>query len=123
MEASAAASQGYAAVQARACGKCHQSSLPGDGVLSGQDVPVPGTHAYGSNLTPDPDTGMDVLDAGVIATSVLASVGPDGGALCPAMPAYADAGMDASEAMAIAVYLKTLTPVWHPVPVSSCAAR
>jgi nicotinate dehydrogenase subunit B len=84
---------------------------------------VPGTSAYGSNLTPDPDTGMDVQDAGVIAASVLGATALDGGPLCPSMPAYADAGMDAAEAFAIAAYLQSLTPVWHPVPPSSCAAK
>jgi hypothetical protein len=117
-----AAGQGQLAVQARQCGQCHQPSDPVDGVLSGQDTPVPGTMAYGSNLTPDPDTGMDVQDAGTIATSILQSVALDGGPLCPAMPAYADAGMGQTEALAIAAYLQTLTPVWHPVPSSLCSA-
>jgi hypothetical protein len=116
-----AAEQGMLAVQARQCGQCHQPPDPIDGVLSGQDTPVPGTMAYGSNLTPDPDTGMDVQDAGTIATSVLRSIALDGGPLCPSMPAYADAGMGQSEALAIAAYLQSLTPVWHPVPPSLCS--
>lgn len=117
-----AAGQGMLAVQARQCGQCHQPPNPVDGVLSGQDTPVPGTMAYGSNLTPDPDTGMDVQEAGTIATSILQSVALDGGPLCPAMPAYADAGMGEPEALAIAAYLQSLTPVWHPVPSSLCSA-
>ena len=116
------AGQGMLAVQVRQCGQCHQSPDPNDGILSGQDTPVPGTMAYGSNLTPDPDTGMDVQDAGTIASSVLLAQTPDGGPLCPAMPAYASQGMDAGEALAIAAYLQSLTPVWHPVPSSRCVA-
>jgi mono/diheme cytochrome c family protein len=112
--------QGYLAVQARACGQCHQSPDPDDGVLSGQTTAVPGTQAYGSNLTPDPETGMDSWEAGTIAQSVLRAVDPQGNPLCPAMPAYVDAGMSPSEALAIAAYLQSLTPVWHPVPPSSC---
>jgi len=116
------AGQGYLAVQARHCAQCHQSPDPAAGVLSGQDTPVPGTQAYGSNLTPDPDTGLDLQDAGVIAASILQATALDGGFLCPAMPAYLDAGMGPAEALDIAVYLQGLTPVWHPVPSSSCAA-
>lgn len=113
--------QGMLAVQARQCGQCHQSPDPADGVLSGQTAPVPGTHAYGSNLTPDPDTGMDAWDAGSIAQAILLRQGVDGGTLCPSMPAYADAGMGTAEAFSIAAYLQSLPAVWHPIPASTCA--
>ncbi len=83
---------------------------------------MPGTQAYGSNLTPDPDTGMDAQDAGTIATASCVEGRLDGGPLCPAMPAYADAGMGQAEALAIAAYLQTLTPVWHPVPAEPLPA-
>ncbi len=112
--------QGMLAAQARQCGQCHQSPNPADGVLSGQTTPVPGTHAYGSNLTPDPDTGMDAWDAGSIAQAILLRQGADGGTLCSAMPAYADAGMGTDEALSIAAYLQRLTPVWRPIPASTC---
>jgi nicotinate dehydrogenase subunit B len=115
------AGQGMLAVQTRQCGQCHQSPNPGDGVLSGQTTPVHGTHAYGSNLTPDPDTGMDSWDAGSIAMAILSRQGVDGGALCPAMPSYADAGMGSDEALSIAAYLQSLPPVWRPIPPSTCA--
>ncbi len=121
--ADSAAGQGYLAVQARQCAQCHQSPDPADGVLSGQDTPVPGTMAYGSNLTPDPDTGLDVQDAGILAASILGAAALDGGALCPSMPAYVEAGMGPAEARNIAAYLQGLTPVWHPVPASACAVK
>jgi mono/diheme cytochrome c family protein len=114
------AGQGYLAVEARGCGQCHQSPDPNDGVLSGQTTAVPGTTAYGSNLTPDPDTGMDAWDAGTIAQAVLYGVDDRSQPLCPSMPPYADAGMTAAEALAIATYLQTLNPVWHAVPASRC---
>jgi mono/diheme cytochrome c family protein len=123
VDVDSASGQGYLAVQARQCAQCHQSPDPGDGVLSGQDTPVPGSMAYGSNLTPDPDTGLDVQDAGALAASILGARGLDGGALCPTMPAYVEAGMGRAEALDIAAYLQGLTPVWHPVPGSACAAR
>jgi hypothetical protein len=90
-------------------------------VLSGQTTPVPGTQSYGSNLTPDPDTGMDSWDAGSIAASVLGAVDVQGRPLCATMPSYADAGMGTDEAFAIAAYLRSLTPVWHAVPASRCS--
>ena len=114
--------QGYLAVQARNCAQCHQSPNPSEGVLSGQDTPVPGTKAYGSNLTPDPDTGLDLQDAGALAASILYAKRLDGGPLCTTMPAYAtaDAGMDSAEALSIGAYLRTLEPVRHAVPASAC---
>jgi nicotinate dehydrogenase subunit B len=112
--------QGYMAVQARQCDSCHQSPDPSDGVLSGQTTPEPGTRSYGANLTPDPDTGMDAWDAGTIAQAVLHATGEQGAPLCSAMPSFADSGMSSDEAFAIAAYLQSLTPVWHPVPASIC---
>jgi hypothetical protein len=115
------AGQGMLAVQARQCAQCHQSPNPADGVLSGQTTPVHGTHAYGSNLTPDPDTGMDSWDAGSIALAVLSRQGVDGGTLCAAMPAYTDAGMGTAEALSIAAYLQSLPAVWRPILASTCS--
>jgi mono/diheme cytochrome c family protein len=115
-----AAGQGYLSVRTRGCAACHQSPDPTDGVLSGQTTPVPGTLAYGSNLTPDPDTGMDFWDAGTIATSVLDGVDEQGSPLCSAMPAYVEAGMGSEEALAIAAYLRSLPPVWRSIPASQC---
>jgi hypothetical protein len=112
--------QGYMAVQSRQCGKCHQSANPADGILSGQTTPVPDSQSYGSNLTPDPDTGMDSWDAGDIAQAVLNGLDNQGATLCPEMPREADAGMGQDEALAIAAYLQSLTPEWHVVPASAC---
>jgi mono/diheme cytochrome c family protein len=123
VDVDSASGQGYLAVQARQCAQCHQSPDPADGVLSGQDTPVPGTMAYGSNLTPDPDTGLDVQDAGTLAAAILNAATLDGGPLCPSMPAYVEAGMGSAEALDIAAYLQGLTPVWHPVPSSACAVK
>jgi hypothetical protein len=114
------AAAGALAVSAYECARCHQSSHPADGVLSGQTIPVPGSEAYGSNLTPDPDTGMDAWDAGVIATAILKAQDNRGKPLCPQMPAYEDAGMSEEVAATIAVYLQGLPAVWHPVPPSVC---
>ena len=113
-------SMGALAVGTYNCGECHQPSDPADGVLSGQTTPVPGSQAYGSNLTPDPDTGMDAWEAGAIANAILASSDDLGKPLCPQMPAYADAGMTAEVATSIALYLQSLPAVWRPIPASAC---
>jgi hypothetical protein len=115
-----AVQMGALAATAYQCAQCHQSADPEGGVLSGQTTAVPGSQAYGSNLTPDPDTGMDAWEAGVIARAILQAVDDQGHALCPQMPAYADAGMSAAEAADIALYLQSLPAVWHPVPPSGC---
>jgi hypothetical protein len=109
---------GELAVQNRKCGQCHQSPDPADGVLSGQTTPVPGTQAYGSNLTPDPDTGLDGWSADDIASALTQGSDPAGNTLCPAMPAYPD--MTPDEAAAIAAYLQALPAVWRPIPASVC---
>ncbi len=109
---------GQLAVLKRNCAACHQSPDPSDGVLSGQTTPVAGAQAYGSNLTPDPDTGMDAWSAADIAIALTQGIDPQGNPLCPAMPVYCDMGAD--EALAIAAYLQSLTPAWHPVPPSVC---
>jgi cytochrome c len=114
------AENGRVSVVVRDCAKCHQSRDPADGVLSGQSTPVEGTTSYGSNLTPDPDTGMDAWDGASIARAVLDGVGDQGRPLCPAMPRGSDAGMTDTEAMDIAAYLQALPPVWHAVPASRC---
>jgi hypothetical protein len=114
------AAAGALAVGAYGCAQCHQSSAPADGVLSGQTIPVPGSQAYGSNLTPDPDTGMDAWEAGAIATAILQARDNLGNPLCPQMPAYEDAGMSEEVAATIAAYLQGLPAVWHPVPPSVC---
>lgn len=123
-DAAPTAEQGRVAVLVRQCPQCHQSADPNAGVLSGQTVPLPGyPHSYGSNLTPDPDTGIDAWDAATLAASVLRSVDDQGRPLCPPMPAYADAGMGATEALSIALYLQSLAAAWHAVPASACAER
>jgi hypothetical protein len=115
-------SEGLVAVRSRQCDRCHQSADPIDGILSGQTTPVQGRE-YGSNLTPDPDTGMDAWDADSIATAVLVGVDNHGGPLCPSMPRFAEAGMGSDEAFSIATYLQSLTPVRHAIPASMCPER
>ena len=111
--------QGWSAVVNQGCGRCHQSPGSDAGVLSGQTEPVPHTTSYGSNLTPDPDTGMDAWDAASIVRALRDGLDERGQALCAAMPRYAD--MSDNEGNAIAAYLQSLTAVHHYIPPSTCA--
>jgi hypothetical protein len=109
--------QGWSSVVARGCASCHQS-VASDGVLSGQTTRVSQTTAYGSNLTPDPDTGMDAWSADSIVRTLRSGVDSQGQPLCPAMPRYPDMSND--EGDAIAAYLQGLTAVHHLIPESVC---
>jgi hypothetical protein len=120
-DAEPTAALGFLAVASRKCGECHQSPDPRDGILSGRVAPVQGSKSFGANLTPDPDTGMDAWDADTIAQAVLDGIDDQGVRLCPSMPIFADAGMAPDEAVAIALYLQSLTPVRHFVPTNTCA--
>lgn len=115
---SGAAVQGWTYAQARGCPGCHQSPDAGAGFLSGQLTAVPGTQAFGSNLTPDPDTGMDAWDAGSIVLSLRAGVDNQGQELCPAMPRYPD--MTDDEANAIAALLLAIPAAHNDIPMSAC---
>jgi mono/diheme cytochrome c family protein len=109
---------GYTAVLMRDCASCHEPSDSTLGVLSGQDTPVAGTTAYGSNLTPDPDTGMDAWTSAQIATALRMGVDDTGSPLCPTMPTYPT--MSDTEADDIAAYLQNLTAVHHLITESMC---
>jgi mono/diheme cytochrome c family protein len=117
-DADSGVARGYAAVVARNCATCHQSNDPADGVLSGQTTPVPKTQAYGTNLTPDPDTGLDGWTSDQIVAAIRTGVDNTGKSLCGAMPRLPD--VDDQEGADIATYLESLEPVRHPVPNSTC---
>jgi cytochrome c1 len=110
--------QGAEFVRRRACGDCHQSSGVHDGVLSGQTTARPGTSSYPANLTPDPDTGLDDWTDAQIIRAMREGKDEEGADLCAIMPRFKDMG-DA-EARAIAAYLKSLPPVHHAIPESTC---
>ena len=112
-EASVAA--GQALVTAYKCGKCHGTQLAGNpgGVQSAQ---TEGGVAYPPNLTPDPSTGLGCWTNAQIDQAVLNGVDDQGQPLCPPMPHFADAGLDASGMSDILQYLRSLAPVVQTVP-------
>lgn len=107
---------GLDAVARRGCPACHD---PGDGSLSGQTAPRPGTLAYGANLTPDPDTGIGGWSDEAIARAIRGGLDEQLAPLCPPMPRFA--GMADDEVAAITAYLRQLPPVRNgAIPGSVC---
>ena len=87
--------------------------------LGGSEVgfEIPGLGVFhGPNLTPDAETGLGTWSTEQIATAITKGKRPDGRELAPIMPWHAFASLTAQDARAIAVYLKSLSPVSNKVP-------
>jgi hypothetical protein len=87
--------------------------------LGGSDVgfEVPGLGVFlGRNLTPDRETGIGDWTEEQIVTALQTGMRPDGRVLAPIMPWRAFANLTPSDAMSIAIYLKSLPAVSHRVP-------
>lgn len=81
----------------------------------GFEVPDQGVF-YGSNLTPDRETGLGKWSTQEIVTAITTGLRPDGRVLAPVMPWHAFANLTPEDSTAIAVYLKSLPPVKNKVP-------
>jgi mono/diheme cytochrome c family protein len=106
------------------CGDCH---TPGhffgkDDMtrnLAGSDVGfgIPSLGVFvASNLTPDNETGLGKWTPAQIVAAITKGETPEGRMLAPVMPWRHFASLTASDAQAIAVYLKSLPPISHQVP-------
>ena len=87
--------------------------------LGGSEVgfEIPGLGVFHApNLTPDTETGLGDWTPAQIVAALQTGLRPDGRELAPIMPWQAFAGMTPSDAMAIAVFLKSLPPVNNKVP-------
>jgi mono/diheme cytochrome c family protein len=110
--------QGQALVGMFDCWKCHAANGQEGGVLSGQMNPVPGTMAYGANLTSDPNTGIGGWSADYIARAIRMGIDNMDMPLCPTMPRFAT--LTDAQVTAIAAYLLSLAPVVSNIPNSIC---
>ena len=100
------------------CGHCHAADRKDpDGPLSGgiefQNWRI-GT-ARGSNLTPDPETGLGNWTEAEIVRAIRNGLRKDGRLLAPVMPYEWYHGMSDADALAVARYLKSLPPVRNAV--------
>jgi mono/diheme cytochrome c family protein len=106
------------------CSDCHtDGSLIGKpdmaNFLGGSSIgfQIPGLgYFYGSNLTPDPETGLGSWTEAQIVTALTKGLRPDGRELAPIMPWRSFANMTPEDAQSVAAYLKSLPPVKHRVP-------
>lgn len=119
--------RGQEAVTTRACASCHTPTDMNGAHLAGSTgafctdgKACTTAQVFPANLTPDPDTGMAEWTDEMIVKAIMSGVDDENAALCPPMPHFGEQGMSDSEAHDIAAYLKTLPPVNHAVPESSC---
>lgn len=114
---SAAVQAGRALALALKCAKCHGDQLSGNpnGVQSPQ---TEGGLAYPPNLTPDPATGLGCWTDDQIENAFLHGIDNEGQPLCPPMPHFADAGVDASGAADLLAFLRSVPAVSLKVPAT-----
>jgi len=97
---------------AAGCG-CHTPSNGPVGAGGGK-VPTPFGTFYGSNITPDPETGIGRWSDEEIAAAIRSGVLREKGAESPAMPYYQYAGMSDADVADLIAYLRTLPAVRRP---------
>lgn len=111
-------------VMAGACADCH---TPGvmlgkpemDKLLSGGNVgfEMPNVGIFfPPNLTPDDATGLGKWSEADIAKAIRQGMRPDGRQLIPIMPYGWYSKLTEEDALAMAAYLKSLTPISNKVP-------
>jgi len=105
-------------VKTNACGSCHTSAKSTDGVLSGQDVVVTGTKAYGPNITPDKDTGIGSWTDQQIIDAIRKGTDDEGQSLCAVMPRFAS--LSDADMASMVLYLRSIPAVKRSVPESMC---
>jgi mono/diheme cytochrome c family protein len=106
-----------------ACGNCHtpqgpDGPVPGMELAGGLDVSLPGSVAYASNITPDPETGIGNWTDAEIITAIREGRRPDGSLIGPPMPIGMYRGLSDGDVQAIVAYLRSVPPVRNAVPKS-----
>ena len=97
---------------AAGCG-CH-TSKEGPVGAGGGEVPTPFGTFFGTNITPDPDTGIGRWSDAEIDAAIRRGVSRDRGIESPAMPYYQYAGMADTDVADLIAYLRTLPAVRRP---------
>lgn len=102
----------YVFAAAGGCG-CHTAK---DGELNagGRELPVPFGVVYGTNITPDRETGIGAWSEEQFIASMRDGVRPNGDRLLPVMPYPAFRGMADDDLRALWAYLMSLPPVRQP---------
>ncbi|MDR6954825.1 mono/diheme cytochrome c family protein [Ancylobacter sp. 3268] len=111
-EETAAARGAYLVDALAICGRCHTTPGPGNKPFAGGRVIE--TSAYkvqGSNITPDPETGIGLWSDEQIGRAITQGQRPDGSRMSTAMPYNFYAVLTDADRAAIVAYLRTLAPV------------
>lgn len=99
------------------CAFCHQDL---QGRFAGQTTPRPMSTQYGTNLTPDPETGIGLWSDEEIRRAVRTGVARDGRTLCNLMTRYSDGMLTDDTLNAIIAFLRSVEPVRQQIPRSTC---
>jgi len=114
----------YLAYHASTCVGCHMPRNPNTGQydltrpFAGGLFPVPdeGFSATGSNLTPDPATGIGNWTEEQFLTAMRTGLRPNGTVMLPFMPWPSYSRWDEDDLRAVWLYLRSLEPIAHEVP-------
>ena len=94
------------------CGRCHTTPGPaGKPFAGGRMIETPAYKVQGSNITPDPETGIGSWSDEQIGRAIIDGVRPDGSRMSSAMPYDFYAVLDAGDRASIIAYLRALAPV------------
>jgi len=100
------------------CVSCH-TKPDGPPYAGGYGVNTPFGVIYGSNLTPDPKTGIGRWSLPAFTRAMREGVSRNGGHLFPAFPYYAYTELSDGDVQALYAYLMTRLPVSATVPPST----
>lgn len=97
---------------AAGCG-CH-TAKDGPVGAGGGEVPTPFGKFYGTNITPDPETGIGRWSDEEIIAAIREGIARGKGVESPAMPYYWYSGMSDADVRDLVAYLRTLPAVRQP---------
>jgi mono/diheme cytochrome c family protein len=114
----------YLVYHASTCVGCHMPRDPMTGQFdltrpfAGGLFPIPdeGVSATGSNLTPDPATGIGNWTEEQFMTAMRTGLRPDGTVMLPYMPWPSYSRWDEDDVRAVWLYLRSLEPIAHDIP-------
>jgi len=112
------------------CGNCHTprdaaaKPIAGRELAGGFEFDDPGVgHIVGTNITPDPETGIGNWTEAQIITALRDGKRPDGTLIRPPMPIPVYRQLSDGDAAAIAAYLRSLKPVRNKVGEARSRSR
>ena len=113
-----AVAKGAALSAAGHCVACH-TRPGGEPFAGGYGLNTPFGIVYGTNITPDPDTGIGRWSPEAFARAMREGVSQNGSHLFPAFPYYAFTGLYDDDVKALYAYLMTRPPVRATVPANT----